>query len=206
MSNVSWGTEAILDANRIGKIRVIDGQTPIVVIERLEVRGGLTLEHASDRTVVLNSLLGSQYVPSVAKPGDVFINDSLLQASTFRNQNVWARQLNIEGNTQKNPSIEAKVLNDNAKVWILGLKTEDEGIVIKTINGGFTELYGTRHVGSGQSNTANPRFLTIDSSFSGAGISGGGFSVTARETRNGKTRETNSLNFADAYTAYPIKK
>ncbi len=196
------GTEAIIDANGSGIIRVVDGQDP-VVIERLEVKGDLSIDHASGRTLILNSLLGSRYVPSALNPGDVFINDSLLQVPTFRNQNVWARQLNIEGDTQANPAVEAKVLNDSAQVWILGLKTEDEGTVIKTINGGATELYGTLHVGGGTSNEANPRFETIDSSFSAAGVYGGEFSILASETRNGETRTTDSFNFADAYIAYP---
>ena len=196
------GTEAILDANGTGKIRVTDGNSSVLAIERLEVQGGLKIEHASDRTLLLNDLLGSRYIPSVANPGNVFISDSLLQASVFRNQNVWARQLNIEGDTQSDPSIEAKILNDNSSVWILGLKTEDEGTVIKTINGGKTELLGTLHVGSGSSNADNPRYVTIDSSFSVAGSYGGGFSVLASEIRNGETRTTNTFNYADGYTAY----
>ncbi len=196
------GTEALLQANEGGIIRVIAGQAPVIAIERLEVKGKLSIEHRSDRILLLNNLLGSKYVP-VGSPGDVFINDCLLQPSTFRNQNVWARQLNIEGDTQRVPAIEAKVVNDNAQVWILGMKTEDEGTVLKTINGGKTELYGTLHVGSGKSNKTNPRFITIDSSLSVAGIYGGGFSILASETRKGKTKETDTFNLADAYTAYP---
>lgn len=199
------GTEALLDANGTGRLQVGDGAEPVVVIERLEVKGDLSIEHASDRTLLLNNLLGSRYVPSVTNPGDVFINDSLLQPSIFRNQTVWARQLNMEGDTQEDPSIEAKLLNDSAQVWILGLKTEDEGTVIKTINGGSTELYGTLHVGSGTSNEANPRFVTIDSSFSAAGVYGDGFSIQASETRNGETRVADTFNFADAYVAYRIR-
>ena len=194
------GTEANLRTGDDGVIRVVDGAEPVVVIERLE--GLKAIEHASDRTLVLNNLLGFQYVPAVTAPGDVFINDAVGSASTFRNQNVWARQLNIETNTQDNPTLEAKVLNDNSQVWILGMKSEDEGTVIKTINGGQTELLGTHHVGSGVSNTNNPRFVTIDSSFSVAGIYGGGFTLMASETRNGVTRTTDTFNLADVYTAY----
>ncbi len=95
------------------------------------------------------------------------------------------------------------MLNDNAQVWILGMKTEDEGTVIKTINGGATELYGTLHVGGGVSDEANPRFVTIDSAFSAAGVAGGKFSLLASETRNGETRTTDTFNHADVYTAYP---
>ncbi|MGF1495466.1 MAG: glycosyl hydrolase family 28-related protein [Elainellaceae cyanobacterium] len=196
------GAEAAIAPGEGGKIRVTDGSAPIVAIERLEIKGKMIIEHASGRTLLLNDLLGSQYVPAVSSPGDVFINDSLLGASLFRNQNVWARQLNIEGDTQSDPLIEAKVLNDGAQVWILGLKTEDEGTVIKTINGGSTELYGTLHVGSGTSNETDPRFVTVDASFSAAGVYGGDFRLWASETRNGETRTADTFNFADAYTAY----
>ncbi|NER78910.1 MAG: hypothetical protein F6K42_04895 [Leptolyngbya sp. SIO1D8] len=196
------GTEAVIEANSTGTIQVVDGAESIVAIERLEFKGDLVIEHASHRTLLLNNLLGSRYTPSVSNPGNLFINDSLLLASIFRNQNVWARQLNIEVDNQSDPAIEAKVLNDNAQVWILGLKTENNGTVIKTINGGSTELYGTLHVGSGVSNAVNPRFVTIDSSFSAAGVYGGEFSVLASETRNGETRTTDTFHKADAYTAY----
>ncbi len=194
------GTGAILDASDTGVIRVTDGTASTVIIERLEGLG--KIEHASDRTLVLNNLFGFEYAPTISTPGNVFINDSTGRSVTFRNQNAWARQLNLESDTQSDPNIEAKVLNDNSQVWILGLKTEDEGTVVKTINGGATELLGTLHVGGGISNVDNPRFVTIDSSFSVAGIYGGGFSVLASETRNGEVRTTNTFNLADVYTAY----
>ena len=194
------GTESILKAGSNGKIVVLDGTAPEVVIERLE---GLNfIEHASSRTLVLNDLLGFRYVPTVIKPGNLFINDSSGGASTFRNQNVWARQLNIEGDTQTAPNTVPKVLNDNSRVWILGMKTEDLGTEIKTINGGKTDLYGSTHVGSGVSNASNPRFVTVNASFSVAGIYGGGYSVLASETRGKVTRTTTTFNSADVYTAY----
>jgi Domain of unknown function (DUF4347)/Concanavalin A-like lectin/glucanases superfamily/Pectate lyase superfamily protein len=194
------GTEAILKAGSNGKIVVLDGTAPEVVIERLE---GLNfIEHASSRTLVLNDLLGFRYVPTVTNPGNLFINDCCGGASTFRNQNVWARQLNIEGDTQNAPNAAPKVLNDNSRVWILGMKTEDVGTVIKTVQGGKTDLYGSTHVGSGVSNASNPRFVTVNASFSVAGTYGGGFSVLASETRGKVTRTTTTFNSADVYTAY----
>jgi hypothetical protein len=198
------GTEALLEATGDGVIRVGEGSQPVVVIERLEGKEDLAIEHSSDRTLVLNNLLNARYASTVAQPGDLFINDCTLEPLTLRNQQVWARQLNIEGDYQDDPIIEAKVLNDNAQVWILGMKTEDEGTVIKTINGGATELYGSLHVGSGTSNEDNPRFVTIDSAFSTAGVYGGDFALWAQETRNGETRTTETFNVADVYTAYPI--
>lgn len=195
------GTEAKVKMAKNAVIRVGPGKAPSVVIERLEKVE--TIEHTSQRTLVLNHLLGFHYVPKTPKPGDVFINDCVGSSVIFQNQRVWARQLNLESNTQSQPNIEAKVLNDSSQVWILGYKTEDEGTTIKTINGGQTELLGAAHVGSGQSNPDNPRFITIDSSFSAAGVYGTGFSVVASETRQGNTRTTDTFKLADAYIAYP---
>lgn len=195
------GTEAKVKMAKNAVIRVGPGQAPSVTIERLEKVE--TIEHTSQRTLVLNNLLGFRYIPKAQTPGDVFINDCVGSPVIFKNQNAWARQLNLESDTQSQSNIAAKVLNDSAQVWILGYKTEDEGTTIKTINGGKTELFGAAHVGSGQSNPDNPRFLTEDSSFSAAGIYGPGFSIVAKETRKGETRTTETFKDADAYIAYP---
>ncbi len=185
------GTEARLEGS--GKVVINDGNGEPVVIERLE--GGLTYEHASSRELIMQNVLGPKYVPTAAAPGDVFLADAAIQPVTFRNQNVWARQLNIEGDIEGS-SIEAKVLNDNARVWILGMKTEDDGTHIKTINGGMTELYGALHVaGFG----IDPRFVTIDSSLFAVNVQGGPNAV--RETRNGVTLD-GTLNNVDVYTAF----
>ena len=198
------GTEARLIGSEKGVIRVVDGTAPIVKIERLEKLA--RIEHATNRTLVLNNLLGFSYLPTVKEPGNLFINDCTGKFTIFKNQKVWARQLNIEGDSQADPSIEAKILNDNAQVWILGLKTEDQGTVIKTINGGKTELLGTLHVGSGKSNKDNPRFVTEDASFSAAGVYGGGFTLLASEIRNGMMRTTDTFKNADSYIAYSSSK
>jgi hypothetical protein len=114
-------------------------------------------------------------------------------------QHAWARQLNIEGNTDEDPLHESKVMNNGGKLWILGMKTEDSGTVIKTIGGGTTELLGHLHVGA----TGNsPCFVTIESSFSAASTSATAFPVAALETRNGLTRSAPNLNHADLYSAF----
>ena len=83
-------------------------------------------------------------------------------------------------------------------MWILGMKTEDAGTVIKTVAGGRTELLGHIHVGhSGE----DPCFVTIDSSFSAAVTSGQTFPIAALETRNGDTRSAENFGMADLYSA-----
>ena len=52
-------------------------------------------------------------------------------------QNVWARQLNTEGY-----STSPKITNQGATLWILGLKTEENGTVIEATNGSETEIDG----------------------------------------------------------------
>lgn len=194
------GTEARLvrvNSETPGTVTLGEGTFPEVVIERLE-SGGIRYQHGSARTLILQHLLGGSYHSGMSRPGKLFINDVVFGPCVFRHQRVWARQLDIEGNTESNPEVEAKVLNDRSLVWILGMKTEDEGTVIKTINGGQTELYGALHVGgSGK----EPRFVTIDSAFSVAGAYGG-FQVEASETRNGETRLAKHFRHADIYTAF----
>lgn len=55
-----------------------------------------------------------------------------------RGQSVWARQWDPEGNHPGDP----KILSDSAKVWVLGLKTENNLTAFKNISGGQAEIYG----------------------------------------------------------------
>jgi hypothetical protein len=196
------GTEASISMGPQGVLRIDANAPPLVAIERLEGLG--RVEHAGSNTLVFNNLLGLDYVPVAANPGEIYFNDVAMGAVTFRNQSVWARQLNIE--TEITAAGAAKLVNDNATVWILGYKTENAGTLVKTINGGRTELLGALHVGRAApagGTAAAPRFVTVESSFSAAIILGGDFTVDAEETRGGVTQTSTSFNFADGYTAYP---
>jgi len=187
------GTEAHI-AGR-GKIRIVDGRSKAVVIERLQ-GGGVTYEHASQRAAVFRHLLGWTYKAGIDKPGDVYVEDVVGAPVVFRNQNVWARQLDIEGDIEDRADVEAKLVNDGGSVWILGFKTEDDGAHILTRNGGRTELLGALHVGGA---TQGPRYITEDAFFSAAVTKGGPDLV--RETRDGETRH-GRLSNADLYTAF----
>jgi len=178
-----------------GKIRIVEQGPPAVVIERLQ-GGGITYEHACGRTVVFRHLLGWTYRAATDKPGDVYVEDVVGAPVVFRRQNVWARQLDIEGDIEDDPGIEAKLVNDGGRVWILGFKTEDDGTHILTRNGGRTELLGALHVGGA---TKGPRFITEEAHFAAAVAKGGTDQV--RETRGGETREGN-IGKADLYTAF----
>ncbi len=181
-----------------GVVQLAQGAAPVVIVERLE-SGRILYRHSSDRTWVLAHLLGGDYESNVESPGDLFLEDIVFDAMVFRHQNVWARQLDIETNTQADPKQDAKIVNDAGTVWILGLKTEDAGTIIQTVNGGKTEVLGSLHVGDAGN---DPRFVTTDSAFSIAGVNGGGFPIQAVETRNGETRHTHFFQHADVYTAF----
>ena len=187
------GTEAIIEGG--GRFEIVDGTPEVVVIERLQ-GGSVTFAHHTERTLVLEHLLGFAYESTAESPGKLFLNDVVGHHLILRNQRVWARQLNLEGDVVANPDLSAKLLNDGAEVWILGMKTEDDGTHIKTINGGRTELFGSLHVaGTGP----EPRFITVESSLTAA-ISRGGVTLV-EETRQGETR-SGEIGNADFYAAH----
>jgi hypothetical protein len=68
-------------------------------------------------------------------------------------QKVWARQLNPERG-------EPMILNDGSDLVLMGYKSEDKGVVIRTLNGGRTEvLGGVINIG----NTGEVAFVAEDS-------------------------------------------
>ncbi|WP_428386201.1 glycosyl hydrolase family 28-related protein [Mucisphaera sp.] len=214
------GTEArLVSSNGQGLILVQDGESEAIVIERMESglrNSSVELQQNTNRTLILNSLQNFTYRtnPTVSEPGELFINDYVGELGVLRDQTVWARQLNVEKETEQDPgepepSQPARIINDGGRVWLNGVKTEQDGTVVLTINGGETELLGHFHAGSGSTQT-DPRFETIDSSFSAAvwvdqAGGSGRFDVFARETRNGVTRIINPSRpgpFPNLYTAF----
>lgn len=191
---------------RTARVTLSDGHSPIVLAEGLEA-GGIVFSHRSDRTLHLRHFLGCRYETPVEGPaGSVFLTDVVSGPIAIGPaQSLWARQLNIEGSTEGNENVgeenaEAKLLNRGGTAWVLGMKTEDAGTVIKTVDGGSTELLGHLHVGH---RGDSPCFVTIDSRFSAAVTSAPSFSIAAVETRGGETRSTADFRMADLYVAYP---
>lgn len=94
---------------------------------------GIKILHRGSRPVVLKD--GKYSYISSPGAGDVFLEDVNLSQVTFQSsQHVWARQLNDEFSGTK--------ITNNGSLWILGLKTELAGTVIKTNSNGKTELLG----------------------------------------------------------------
>jgi hypothetical protein len=101
-------------------------------------------------------------------------------------QNVFARQINPEGNT-------TKITNKGGKLWILGLKTEGTGTNIETEQGGSTEVLGgliypvwkaAADSVSFVVNDSRASFIYAVSNYKPA-ASGGNFAVQIKETQRG---------------------
>ncbi len=152
------GCEAKLSGR--GTLRVVDGAAPVVRIERLDLLySDVNIEHASGRTLVLSSVtLGNGDFVSRPNGGDLFLEDVCGTGWRFKNQNVWARQLNPEGD-------ETKIVNDGGTLWILGLKSEGDGTLVESRGGARTEVVG----GFAYANTSRPKkpmFINHESSLS----------------------------------------
>jgi hypothetical protein len=103
----------------------------------------------------------------------------------FRNQQVWARQLNIENEG-------THLTNDGGDVWVLVYKTERGGTLAYTLGGGRTEILG----GFSYTTTAGslaPMFVNDNASvwafFGEVCYNGNPYAVLIRETRIGNTKE-----------------
>ncbi len=118
------------------KLQILDGDenSPPLIIEHFGY--GVSIEHKSKRPLVIKHCK-IQYFFSSPGAGKVYLEDveTNTQVNFYPQQKVWARQWNNEKDT-------TRIVNKGADVWILGLKTERKGTVIKTTDCGRTELLG----------------------------------------------------------------
>ena len=114
-----------------------DGDAPVVTIERFDSQySGMEIYHRSKRTLVVSSMMVSRIVVEEGA-GDVFLDDVVCSDLRLApGTKVWARQLNMEG------YVGPRATNDGGDLWVLGLKTENDPLVIETLNGGQTEIIG----------------------------------------------------------------
>ncbi|MGF1571911.1 MAG: glycosyl hydrolase family 28-related protein [Sumerlaeia bacterium] len=180
------GTEARVAGNNGAQFIIEGNTTEPLIIERFNKFGSAIVRN-SNRPLILRNCQFGRYIPG-PNAGDLYLEDVTMEDSTFRNQNVWARQLNIEQGTGI-----VSLTNDGANLWILGLKTEKRGTKIQTINGGNTELIGA-FIYSTQSGSAEPMFIvdeTSNATFAGVketNFSSNSYVNIVQETRNGVTR------------------
>jgi regulation of enolase protein 1 (concanavalin A-like superfamily) len=192
------GTEAWVESTGAGLIKVSNGTAPVVAIERLDA-GSISFMQDSSRTLVMSSLIIDDYENTSQGTGDLYIEDVSGGPWLFNNQNVWARQINPE------TGISPRIKNNGGNLWILGYKTEDEGTIVETVNGGKTELLGG-YLLNGSFGTI-PAFINNESSLSFTSVSyrsfsGGSVPIGVRETRNGVTKTTTEL--PAYYTGYRV--
>jgi hypothetical protein len=184
------GTEADLQSsNQTGTIRLTDGTPSTVVVERLDA-GSITFVHDSDRTLVMSSSIINAYENTSQGTGDLFVEDISGGPWTITNQDVWMRQINPE--TISSP----RILNNGGNLWIFGYKTEDEGVIVETTNGGQTELIGAFLLNGDFGSI--PAFINNESSLSFVSASyrsfnGDEVTVGVEETRGGVTRTIDGL-------------
>ena len=116
-----------------GGIRFIvnSNSTQPLIIEQFGY--GVKVEHHGTRPIVIKD--GSFGYSSFPGAGELFLEDVVTGQIAFRaGQSVWARQLDDEYTGTK--------ITNAGSLWVLGLKTEQSGIVINTTNGGQTEVLG----------------------------------------------------------------
>lgn len=171
----------LLTSNPIAPIfKFVGSATDTVMMEgvRTASSGARTylIEQASSRTLVLRniSVRNGWGYRNTTGFGDVYMEDFHTLAANvaydnpaqqpgciFKNQNVWARQLNPEQNS-------VNIVNDGGRLWILGFKSEYPTTLIETKNNGRTELLGGLTL-TVRAATA-PAFINTNSSVSVAGF------------------------------------
>lgn len=174
------------------------------------------IEHAGKRTLILRDMhlqAAGMYFNTV-EGGKVFIENVACTTGddkfgevtpfAFKGQKVWCRNINPERG-------KVQILNDNSKLWILGMKTESHvgagaTTAIKTINGGETEGYALY---SGIGGPELPLYINDNSSVS-LYFTMCSFSERTMwkqlviETQNGETREL--LNEVGQKTGRTIRR
>ncbi|MEM7722357.1 MAG: glycosyl hydrolase family 28-related protein [Pseudomonadota bacterium] len=187
------------------QLRIVDGTADTVILEGVSAifQGGNRTDilHDTDRTLVLRDITSASYsAVADGDQGDVFFANFVGGPINLRDQNAYGRQINTEGDNAES-GVEAKIVNDGANFIALGIKTENEGTVLKTINGGISEVFGAWH--NGPFDGTIPRYVTEDASLFAAGTTSAtaatGFNL-AQETRDGETR-IGEIS-VDAYSAY----
>ena len=150
---------------------------------------GLKVEHHGSRPIVVKDA----FVTYLSSPGagnlymdDVEVGSFVVQGG----QNLWARQLNVEGNG-------TKIANQGGNVWVLGFKSEGTGINVDTSQAGQSEILGSLIYPATavsptdiafRSSNANSSYLYSESVY----CAGCGYTVQVQETCSGRTAQVTS--------------
>jgi len=168
-----------------GRFRILDGDAPGVVIDRIDlIYQKIGFVHATKRPVTFTGITFGGGV-SDEGTGDLFFEDVCLGQIELKGGNVWMRQFNPEAK-------ERKILNEGGKLWILGLKTEQAGTVVETTEGGKTEILGGFIYAQGAEKTT-PMFVVKDAQMTATvgetTWNKRNFKTILEETRSGQTKD-----------------
>lgn len=166
------------------RLRVTRPSDRPLVVERFGY--GVTVEHQSSRTVVVRH--GNISYRSSPGAGPAFLEDVVHGAIAVQpGQQVWARQLNIENQP-------VHIDNAGGQLWVLGYKTEGDGVLAQTTAGGSTEIIGgLAYANNGVADRSRPAFRSVDGHQSlwvtGANyVAPGFYGVYVEQTEAGVTR------------------
>ncbi len=165
-----------------------DGASPVVAIERFDwLYSGVTMVTNSKRILAAKALNVSM---RVGPGGRAFIEDSVCAVRVEKGGSLWIRQFNTEytheyrGGTfwadmpwyeqgldptkdrDKYLKVHPGNLNDGGTVWILGVKSEGDGTLLTTINGGKSEVMGGLIYANHAKNPEKHAFVVKNSSMS----------------------------------------
>lgn len=156
------------------------------------LKGAHWIEHGSRRPLVMREVvMAGGNLGGVFRSGcgPVHLVGCLASFTQEPGTRVWARGHNMEIVPTR------RITNNGGDLWCFGLKIEKFGTIIKTTNGGRTEVEGGFNLPINPDFTQQPAFECVDASHS---LSFTGFAfqqyhafygVQVRETKNGVTHD-----------------
>lgn len=154
--------------------QIDDGEAETVLIERFDwIYTDAIVRTNTRRNVVIFSTI--VYL-DVQPGGRVFVDDAVAHFRVKQGQ-LWLRQWNTEYTSEERhallfPDYKPEFathpgnLNDGGTVWCLGIKTEGDGTLLTTLNGGKSEVLGALVYANKNNYPQKRAFVVKDSSLS----------------------------------------
>lgn len=169
------GTETFISQPML---RIVGNTSKPITIEGLSIGAWphttITFEVSSHRPAYFKYCYGvlSKIVTSTDWSGEIYVDEYLGNLQLNGTGFAWLRQWNPENNPfipgKSDPEV-TYAINNGAKLWVMGLKTEAPAIHVVTKNRGKTELLGgffRDHFGPEEYKPAVPYFITNNASIS----------------------------------------
>jgi hypothetical protein len=183
-----------------GRFIIDDQSAPVVTLRHIDSFGGppVKVENRSARSTLYVESCGVEIVGN--GQGPIFATNvpahlHLLQPK----QPCWVRSLNAEGTSDR-----GSVSNRGGRLWVMGSKSEGNGLRFIAREGAVTELFGgyeytTEAV---EPQDRRPMFWSDDSTLFAAGVfevtfTGKPYVVKLRDTRKGDSLELDGKNLRD---------